>query len=1061
MRGPKMLASMTSIAVILSAAATQGSTYNWLGGSGEFSDPTRWSPSGVPGVAESVVFNSAGTVNFTGNVTNQDLLVGSYSPTFNSVFGPFTYTLARNATISAPNLLLADGPGHAINLSVGGQLSLSNCQLTSQYGSTVAAGTLAASGSNIVVSGNGGSGAMNVTGGTTLANSVLNFLPGTTGNLGGVTTLAASLPLSGSGISILHVNDMASVTAGNIVAGNSNQLSNDGFAIVSGPNAMLAQTGASTLTVGAAGNGYGKAAAWDGGTFTTGTGDIIVNATGLIEVTNGSSFNANGDIYVNPTGDTGLSLLTDKKISVDGWKSAFVQHGARSMTIGSPTSSNNAPAAPGNATVALSNQATLSTGTGVTTINKTGQLSIQGYSTFNLNGNMAIDGGRLDVNGGTFNVGTGRSVTVQHGGQMNFVGGLDISQYASYTLTTGADLSTGNSSLTIGSTTDGSLVVDGAGSSVGAGDVMLGMGGASGTLALRNGAVGHFSSIGVGGASSMSVESGSQVDLSGYASLWVGPGIGNASGTLTITGSNSRIVQNGNGLYIGGGIGFTGTDVLNVTDGGLFTSTGPALISTGGTLNIAGGTVNVSQLSTTDSGKINLTSGSLSFNNDLHVEPTGILGANVNLTSGKALSNGFAATFVAPSSKLSLSGGSLTTGTLDNSGTFSIGANSTVNISNGVYNRPGATMSLDKDAVLNAQIANSGEVVLGGGTATLGSAAFPVLTNAGVIRGDGRIPVAINNLSGGELRADFTNRLLLSGMGNTNDGQISLSFGGSVESMQGLRNNVAGVISGDGIIRTGKITYATGPVPSGTGLFNYGKMNFSGTTKVYGDVWTEGGDNCDIIVSGGASLTFYDNVYMRDTVAGSSKPEIRAGSGSRVVYFGLLKGDVNMTGSGVHSIEGTFSPGFSPGYASISNFELASSGTFKFDMAGGTRMSDTAADTTGHYSAYDISGSLTLNDGGTIDVNLVPGQAPHQTGTLFVPGVGQEFVLMTWQNLIGDPTSVTLNFDHAVLPEGLSWQASWGSASNGSLILQVVPEPASIALLAIGAGVWTLRRRRA
>ena len=556
----------------------------------------------------------------------------------------------------------------------------------------------------------------------------------------------------------------------------------------------------------------------------------------------------------------------------------------------------------------------------------------------------------------------------------------------------------------------------------------------------------------------MSVESGAHINLSG--SMVVGPASGNPNGTLIITGTNSQIIQTGSlsSLYIGGYGGFAGTDVVNVRDGGLFATIGSVTVNTGGTLNIDGGTVSVGPLTAIGGGKVNFTAGSLSFINDLHVETTGLLGPSVNLTAGKTLSTGSATTYVAFLSKLAVNGGTLTTELLNNYGKFSIAAGSTVNVSLAANNKPGATLSLEKDAVLNTQVFNDGEVILGGGTATLG-APFYTLTNTGIIHGDGRIASSVINTIGAELRADFTNRMVLSAPGNTNSGQISLSFGGTMEAKQGLINTSAGVISGDGVIRTGKITYSSGPVPSGTGLFNYGKMNFSGTTKVYGDVWTEGGDSCDIIVSGGASLTFYDNVYMRDTVAGSSKPEIRAGAGSRIVYFGLLKGDVNMTGTGVHSIEGTFSPGFSPGYASISNIELTSSGIFGFDLAGTTRMSDATIDSTGHYSAYDILNDLTLAAGGTIDVNLVPTQAPHQTGTLFVPSFGQEFVLMTWHNLIGDPTGVAINFDDAVLPDGMSWRTIWGPADNGSLVLEVVPEPASLALLAFGSASLLIRRR--
>ncbi len=66
---------------------------------------------------------------------------------------------------------------------------------------------------------------------------------------------------------------------------------------------------------------------------------------------------------------------------------------------------------------------------------------------------------------------------------------------------------------------------------------------------------------------------------------------------------------------------------------------------------------------------------------------------------------------------------------------------------------------------------------------------------------------------------------------------------------------------------------------------------------------------------------------------------------------------------------------------------------------------------------------------------------------------------MTWHNLIGDPTGVAINFDDAVLPDGMSWRTIWGPADNGSLVLEVVPEPASLALLAFGSASLLIRRR--
>jgi hypothetical protein len=255
-------------------------------------------------------------------------------------------------------------------------------------------------------------------------------------------------------------------------------------------------------------------------------------------------------------------------------------------------------------------------------------------------------------------------------------------------------------------------------------------------------------------------------------------------------------------------------------------------------------------------------------------------------------------------------------------------------------------------------------------------------------------------------------------------------------------------------------------VPSGTGLISRGKLNLSGDTQIFGDVWVEGGNDADVIASGGATVTFFDDVWLKDTVAGSPKPEIRAGANSTVVYFGVVKGDVNLTGTGVHSVEGTLSPGFSPGYTSISNVSLAPAGTFGFDLAGTLRMDDEVIDTSNHYSAFDISGDLELNDGGTIDVNLIPPLDPHDTGADFSPSAGDTFELIQFGSLSGDdPATINFDFTDAPLSGGLAWDWAWGPDTGGSLVLSVVavPEPSAylLGLLAVvGVSLMVRRRRR-
>ena len=341
-----------------------------------------------------------------------------------------------------------------------------------------------------------------------------------------------------------------------------------------------------------------------------------------------------------------------------------------------------------------------------------------------------------------------------------------------------------------------------------------------------------------------------------------------------------------------------------------------------------------------------------------------------------------------------------------------------------------AAGKLSGDGSLHAVggIGNAGEIDLGTSTISLSGG---LLDNQGLLRGNGEVSNTVRNQSGGEVRSNFTNTLRLTGTGNTNHGLMNVNFGGTIESPNGLTNSATGTISGDGIIRVGQLTVSSPkgiPTPDGTGLINDGKMNFSGATKVFGDIWTQGDNDSDIIVSGGAVLTFFDDVYMYDDLAIAGKPEIRAGFNSTVVYFGLLKGNINKTGSGLHVIEGTQSAGFSPGFLSGTNELWTDSSIQEFDIAGVVAITDGVADTSNRHSVFDFSGDLTILDGATIDVDLLGPDGPAHGAAPFAPIAGDTFEILHWGSLVADVAMVNFDFSEALLAPGLDWLPIWGPA---------------------------------
>ncbi|MCX5683816.1 MAG: PEP-CTERM sorting domain-containing protein, partial [Planctomycetota bacterium] len=208
------------------------------------------------------------------------------------------------------------------------------------------------------------------------------------------------------------------------------------------------------------------------------------------------------------------------------------------------------------------------------------------------------------------------------------------------------------------------------------------------------------------------------------------------------------------------------------------------------------------------------------------------------------------------------------------------------------------------------------------------------------------------------------------------------------------------------------------------GHMNYGAMTFSsGPTDVYGDMTNWG----TVISTGGATVTFYDDV--------DNSGEIRTSTGCATVFLGALTGGGSFTGTGTVYIEGDLRPGHSP---AVIEFEtdvfFGSRAIVVAELGGNVRGSQ--------YDAMIFGATAALD--GDLAVTLLGG---------FVPQAGQTFDLFDWTTLAGTFDAVTL----PALPSGLSWDTS-DLYSGGSIT--VAPEPATLALMAMGVAGALLRRRR-
>ena len=195
------------------------------------------------------------------------------------------------------------------------------------------------------------------------------------------------------------------------------------------------------------------------------------SSAGILDVLSGGEVTVSNHVNVG----TGTQSFQSATLTVSDADSLFTQTGTGDLNIGGVV--------PGNtAQVLVSSSGVLSTGTGDTTINTTGRLTI-GNGTFNANGNITMAGGILERIStiGDFNLGTGLTLTAELDAQVGFLGSYAIDDNTAFEIRSGADLIA--TTLDIGKTTDGTLTVKNTGSTASFGDVSLGNDNASSSTA--------------------------------------------------------------------------------------------------------------------------------------------------------------------------------------------------------------------------------------------------------------------------------------------------------------------------------------------------------------------------------------------------------------------------------------------------------------------------------------------------------------------------------------------------------------------------------------------------
>ena len=154
-----------------------------------------------------------------------------------------------------------------------------------------------------------------------------------------------------------------------------------------------------------------------------------------------------------------------------------------------------------------------------------------------------------------------------------------------------------------------------------------------------------------------------------------------------------------------------------------------------------------------------------------------------------------------------------------------------------------------------------------------------------------------------------------------------------------------------------------------------------------------------------------------------------------------------VSGKGVFAntlVLGTFAPGDSPTISPTTNQAFGSTSIVQIELGG----TEPGSGNDNHDQIAD-SNMIFLFDSPTLEVLPWNG---------FVPEVGDEFVILTWQDgLAGEFGSVAT--DPWFTDRGISFDLTYTNVGGaGNLTIEAVPEPATLSLLALG-GLAAVRRR--
>jgi T5SS/PEP-CTERM-associated repeat protein len=681
---------------------------------GIWSTNANWVDNITPGNADTATFNLAAayTVIFnTDPLAIQALTVTGTVPTFTSSVGD-AWTLAvtsasggQDVTISGSVLTLGTA-GNPLHMTVGDNLTVNGGAVLNAFaGSQVNTldlllATVNGGGNGVVVVDGAGS-QLNVTNGFNLAQNgntgTLTYRNFARGTLSGTVNLAASS--NAATAATLNVESIAVLNTDSLAVGNGGG-AGTGTLNINGAFSGLTQSGASTLSVGTASACFGNiniGTTADGGTLTTGTGTMTINATGTVRVgsgTNDGTLNAKGDVTIN--GGT-LTRRDGSIFDLATGKTFTIQNGGDANFNGDYATSDGATYLVTGAGSTWTNTESLSVGR----FSGTGTLSIEaGGSVSTLDGFIGYDTGST----GTVTV-TGAGSTWTNNSFSSFYVGYGGT--GTLLIEAGGSVSSGFGSIAVTSGSTGTVTVTGAGST------------------WNNNSL----SVGEEGTGTLLIEAGGSVSNgNGYIGYDTG-----STGTVTVTGAGSTWNNSASVSVGGSGVSAGGVGTLTVETGGTVNFGAQLSLWDNGTVNLSGGTINVKSL-TSSGGTFNFNSGTLAFTgvSGLVIGGGGPFGSSLTLTAGQTVSV-VNTTTIDNGSSLTLNGGTLNVASLAGGGAIILHAGTlnltSANLTVGVGSIFGTTMFVVSAQAVN--VTNQATIDAGAELVVAGSFSSSGLTNSG------------------------------------------------------------------------------------------------------------------------------------------------------------------------------------------------------------------------------------------------------------------------------------------------------------------------------------------